>query len=579
MDDSSIFKIALEHGTFSNLTEHPQPPYAELPDDCIRLLEILPGPAGSEISCQIVSVPLHDRPTYSALSYLWGSGTDTCAIWLNGHRVHIRKNLWRFLDQAKQLGSHLFGSLWIDALCINQSNSEERTRQVNLMTKIYSAAREVVVWLGPAHGESDMAMRELSKSISYWRAKSHLSKIWNRPAGSAIRRLCTRRYWTRLWILQELLLARKIRLMCGSKVTRWELFRDFLLETDKTGLTDRSGGQFEYEAVRVSPAAFMVRQNIDESFFKFSLWNLIFATQHLRCAEIRDKVYALLGVANFADSHIIPDYNIPIPALLNLVLRDRHKFQSPRNLTEVGTQCQQLTTLFGADPGSIFLLTDYGGSFPVPPIIDMEGEFSYKPARSPVNLWWTSFYRHDCVQRLLFRSKTFTNYQQKFVDAIEQGNLAAVRLWTTTGNVELDSKSYCRQTPLLLATKNMNAAIVKLLLATGKVNVNSRDGFGLTPMGWALFNMDRATIKLLLDTGKVNHQGLEKVKDDAAFRQLQIALEDGNETIAKLLLDTGGLDITSEHGTGSEALHMAVENCEKPIIQLLLDTNQVDVNS
>lgn len=119
--------------------------YERLEKDCIRLLRVLPGSFDSEVRCEIESHPLSDSLQYTALSYRWGSPPDTCTILLNGHRVRVRKNPWRFLHHARNLVPQNLGLLWIDALCINQKDLQERAQQVSIMPHIYKSALKVIV--------------------------------------------------------------------------------------------------------------------------------------------------------------------------------------------------------------------------------------------------------------------------------------------------------------------------------------------------------------------------------------------------------------------------------------------------
>ena len=122
-------------------------------------------------------------PIYTAISYTWGSSVANCSIQLDGQHCSIGKNLWRFLEQyrdSKQNTSHL---LWIDALSIDQNNNNDRTQQVDLMSRIYATADRVVAWLGPSYGDSETAMHHLAKPISHWRVKGNLSRLWTEASG------------------------------------------------------------------------------------------------------------------------------------------------------------------------------------------------------------------------------------------------------------------------------------------------------------------------------------------------------------------------------------------------------------
>jgi len=132
--------------------------------------------------------------------------------------VYVRNNLWQALyhlckaDEAR--------ILWIDALCINQDDMSERNHQVTQMGRVYESSVCVVAWLGVHDDSSRIAMEfiqtfdtEASPIVYHWRLDD--SSI------DSIAVLCEREYWTRLWIIQELVMAPKVTLQCGDFCVSW----------------------------------------------------------------------------------------------------------------------------------------------------------------------------------------------------------------------------------------------------------------------------------------------------------------------------------------------------------------------
>lgn len=79
--------------------------------------------------------------------------------------MRLRRNLYHALLQVRLANAYL--SLWIDALCINQANVDERKSQRQLMGQIYRSSRKVIVWLGNVKAESDLAMEVLGSTQRY----------------------------------------------------------------------------------------------------------------------------------------------------------------------------------------------------------------------------------------------------------------------------------------------------------------------------------------------------------------------------------------------------------------------------
>ena len=111
-----------------------------------RLVKIQPGNPSNIIQCELGIVDLKYRPPYEALSYVWGNPELCVNIICNGHPKSVTSNLGAALRRLRYQDEER--TFWIDALCINQENSNERSQQVAYMKEIYSQARRVVVWLG-----------------------------------------------------------------------------------------------------------------------------------------------------------------------------------------------------------------------------------------------------------------------------------------------------------------------------------------------------------------------------------------------------------------------------------------------
>lgn len=207
----------------------------------------------------------------------------------------------------------------------------------------------------PSYENSSNAIQVLKKtSLSRWTAK-RLLKLWSSPIGAAIRALCFRPYWTRLWIVQELVLAKDIEVRYGNEIVPCDRFGDFL-DKVKCGATPiRTQDKFDYETVRSNPAMSIFVQT-DSLLRERTLFQLLDTTKRQECAETRDRIYALLGIAFHGHADIEADYAMPIPALLNTVLWNQHEIMRPNSILEIERQCEQLTALFGLGVYAIFEL-------------------------------------------------------------------------------------------------------------------------------------------------------------------------------------------------------------------------------
>lgn len=156
---SRSIKEFISSRTYSSSVE-PSKPYIYTalsePESQIRLLTIFPSQDPSaEIRCHLEVVPLATCAPYEALSYAWGDAHYIHPIVLNACRALVTENLYSALRHLRHLDRSR--TVWIDDLCIDQRDNSEKSHQVKQMSQIYSGASDVVVWLGAASDDSDLA--------------------------------------------------------------------------------------------------------------------------------------------------------------------------------------------------------------------------------------------------------------------------------------------------------------------------------------------------------------------------------------------------------------------------------------
>ncbi|RFU27303.1 hypothetical protein B7463_g9013, partial [Scytalidium lignicola] len=193
-----------------------------------------------QISGSLSHVSLDERPSYKALSYAWGAlASPRYPILVDGDTVMVTQNLHEALELIQTLPR--MPALWIDAVCINQADDEEKRTQVPLMHRIYGEAEEVLIWLGPAADQSTEAIRLLvgwayrfaafleEHGVEGVYPDTPLRKLmlqitdgfpvalWIRP----VTRLFARPWWRRVWVMQEVILAKSAIIYCGDVAVAW----------------------------------------------------------------------------------------------------------------------------------------------------------------------------------------------------------------------------------------------------------------------------------------------------------------------------------------------------------------------
>ncbi|EME38890.1 hypothetical protein DOTSEDRAFT_75560 [Dothistroma septosporum NZE10] len=315
----------------------------------IRLLQITSQKDDDgNLRCSLTVHTLEATPAYLALSYAWSRPDADCWVSIEANRIQVGKNLLRFLEMIQQCDRFRQTFFWIDAICIDQMNVVERSEQVALMATIYKQAQSVIAWLGPSYGESDVAMNAMRKMPS----RSQMPNVWRRSA-AGIRRLCHRPYWTRLWVLQELALAKSYTLYCGTKRVPGKLFAEFLDNMKATLMPasfDQSGLAFDAEICLRSPAWSMLKQI--NTAQRDSLYTQVCQASGLQCRDQRDRVYALLGIAETNLDHIRPDYTAPMIKIVMAVVRNEYIVHPAKDLAAMPRHIAKLCKVLDIDLNS-----------------------------------------------------------------------------------------------------------------------------------------------------------------------------------------------------------------------------------
>jgi len=302
--------------------------------DEIRLITIKPSSElGDEILCNIDTVELRTSPAYLALSYAWGDADVTEEINVDGSSIRVTTNLAAALRRLRcWKGPTRF---WIDAICINQTSVLEKNHQLPLMRSIYSQAERVVMWLGEEENDSSLAITFINRWIDALGAAvadkrlelrtRHLEEILSlvedpfaKQSVLAVRCLFERGYWSRVWIIQEIVLAKDRLILCGRD--SMDASKMFLIchiwfslpifEHPKLGNQEIDsmfgyGSQFNqlWLFVKGSEEALADGRTYD-------ILSLVQIGFGCSCTDPRDRLYGLFGLMDDKQLSMRPDYHL-----------------------------------------------------------------------------------------------------------------------------------------------------------------------------------------------------------------------------------------------------------------------------
>jgi hypothetical protein len=274
-------------GTFHtvNLAKYTYHPMRN--EDSIRLIHLHHSVDDSApITISILRARLSDaKLEYEALSYTWGKQYPKQTVFCRNPPsvLEVTQNCYSAL---RRLRSDSVRCLWIDAICINQNDDNERSAQVRMMDRVFAIASRVIVDLGEETPGSCLLFNELVEAELSNKLTGKYARPW--PNDKIIQELdCLfRRPWfSRVWVIQEVVANPCLRIMCGTHQSSWAALK---------------ACEMGYASTRVSmkedPPIMRINcpQNLQGYKLPDGLWHILLDTRSLAASDPRDRVFALL---------------------------------------------------------------------------------------------------------------------------------------------------------------------------------------------------------------------------------------------------------------------------------------------
>jgi hypothetical protein len=295
----------------------------------IRLLELHPGKEDQDITCSLHPYQLGAsfNSPYEALSYVWGSDKDKVPIKIGQHQLEITVNLATALRRLRNPETSRL--LWIDQICINQSDEDEKEFQIGLMKNIYESASRAVIWLGPDTGASYRAMHfikqfeevvnrcfedgryEVLQSVFEQRGiETPLEPDIQTPIQAVVEAIMMNNYVERYWIIQEIVLGRDAVVYYGTKSAPWKTIVRFMEAIQNFSpsvydiareISKRKGesGSVGFLWTRLSTLQkYRHQRGTAEHDMMFEPWYLVLLFRYSKATVPSDRIYAWLGLCD-----------------------------------------------------------------------------------------------------------------------------------------------------------------------------------------------------------------------------------------------------------------------------------------
>jgi hypothetical protein len=297
----------------------------------IRLLRISRRLPSTEIETELIHVALENAPAYECISYTWGDATKTNRIFVNNLQFKVSANVYEILDEKASVWSS--GLLWIDSICINQDDPEEKSKQVQLMRKVYQTAARVTICLGTAPDAylAPPLIEQLFWQILFLEPAERTNKIVMLYANEkgkqvtpplrwlAMSKLFHNPWFERAWVVQEVVVASRVFALYGGYHFNFECLLCILEAFAINPPTEIAILLQCATDSRTLPLAVLngpLMSNLRNKFRQgkpIELYHILTNCITFKASEPRDKVFALQGLTEASSLKLLAiDYKKPV---------------------------------------------------------------------------------------------------------------------------------------------------------------------------------------------------------------------------------------------------------------------------
>jgi hypothetical protein len=284
----------------------------------IRAMNIHPGDQADDLNLtfDVVRILNDSKLDFEAISYRWGSPEGRHLVQLNGRLFPITSSQNQMIRNLRDVQN--IRRVWIDALCINQKDIAERKDQVQLMRKVFGYARSVSIYLDSEIDESGPAYRKFLTFTSDCKIEDLLEEesIFWRQICNALQS----EYFERVWVQQEMSVARQLALQCRRTPRPITCLLHFIgawsnigYQTFQGDLKDEPGSQlFENPSL----GFYRLLGGVDSPFTAEPLdfIQLLCLAKDLKCTDERDRIYGVMFLAQgWQEGNLIANYSLTVP--------------------------------------------------------------------------------------------------------------------------------------------------------------------------------------------------------------------------------------------------------------------------
>ncbi len=278
----------------------------------VRLLKVTTNPYCHKLLCEFKIVALKDcYHKYTALSYAWEDPAPVSALYfVDGQVFPVSRTLTNLFETLREQLAEF--TLWIDAICINQTDNDEKAIQVQQMGQVYSCAEQVFLWLGASTIETQKAFQYMTskQTLSWpedWDEESDFSELIN------LLPILKRPWFRRVWVIQEATLNDNVLVACGDDTLDFDNFQHCIFAFWKyfEGWSDYTAEDPAFLGLKSLTKLILIREMFqDAGAVRYE--HLLETAFHAEATDKRDMIFAFRGIADQARPVPEPDYTAAV---------------------------------------------------------------------------------------------------------------------------------------------------------------------------------------------------------------------------------------------------------------------------
>ena len=267
-------------------------------DGCFRIFILQPGGCDMPVFCRMTTNKEYPG-SYDTISWAWKYPIEEVLVYIDDLPFYVPRELYSAINALRSPVSEC--AFWADAICIDMSNLQERFNTIKLFRHIFMKSSRVCVWLGDEDSTSRRGMHFVRRCSSVNDLDGVIRGDRYEDSWNAVLSLMHRPWFSRTWVIQEIAVARKVTIFCGSNSVTWNEFEACISLLKMRSLLYPE--TYHIESLSACQLVNIIRNVFDRNdqdeiiVPRLSLQTLVTRLSSFQATDDRDRIFSLIGIA------------------------------------------------------------------------------------------------------------------------------------------------------------------------------------------------------------------------------------------------------------------------------------------